>query len=121
MKRQDVIKALKALLPLCQRCENRYLQLGSQNNIPRRNSLYILSWQRYAQCAAEIEIKLRSYGGEAEPLATGETIDPEAEMEIRRRFEETLSAVLPFDVRMLLQRHVMIFKDIAHQLKTCEA
>jgi hypothetical protein len=126
MKRKDVVNALKKILPLCQAGELRYQALAEHYDDTFLKTYFILYWQKYAQCAAEIEHKIRLHGGELdeENKAPKPEISeaffakcPEAERHIMATYQHLLTDSVPVDVRMLLQQHLVLFQDIEKRVQ----
>lgn len=128
MKRQDVVSILEALLPYARRGEIRYRDLAQTVEDSFWKALFIRYWQKYGQCVAELETKILYHGGGLKPSSTlldEPMMDSIAqclteEFRTAHAYEDVLSEALPVDVQMVLQRHILIFRDIARRLEQLE-
>ena len=128
MKRQDVVSILEVLLPYARRGEIRYRELVQTVEDPYWKALFVRYWQKYGQCVAELETKVLYHGGGLkphnalldEPVVDSVTQCLAEEFRTAHAYEDVLNDQLPVDVQMVLQRHILIFRDIARRLEQLE-
>jgi hypothetical protein len=125
MKRQDVVTLLRQLLPLMQRGEARYKEFSNHTMDTFWKALFISYWQKYGQCTAELEYKIRVHGGDldhAEAKSSSTLINHlnlEEEFSALEAYKSTLAQpTLPLDVNMLFQRHILVLEDIVKRLES---
>jgi hypothetical protein len=127
LRRADIVALLQRLLPVSRKCESHLHRLMDRTGELTLKTYFVRYWQRQAQCGAELENKIYLYGGK--PVFEDNPEDAQASAHLDaltdclnwqttlvELYDNTLKETLPVDVRLLLQRHEMIYKDVANHL-----
>jgi len=136
--RKHDIDVLKRIIPHCREAVPKFYDLATRFSSAGWRDLFFRFWEEHARCLMELETKVRECGGRLDsdiaadiptPLdPDDEPVDPlsldkalllrcvNQQSHLTHLYTEARKNTLPFDMRMLLQRHHLQARETLTQL-----